>query len=125
MIQVRLGDFNEIETSINALNRGFIKLLEAAEPLAAMPLIRLQLENLTFLKAEPMNPFRVLYRVFNEGKQLNDIKIKGKPLVGSKIREELKDSRCDYNVTYCNYCGFVHPSSKQTNFETNSYYSHI
>lgn len=32
MIQIGLGDFNEIETSINALNRGFIKLLEAAEP---------------------------------------------------------------------------------------------
>ena len=124
MIQIGLGDFNEIETSINALNRGFIKLLEAAEPLAAMPLIRLQLENLTFLKAELMNPFRVLYRVFNEGKQLDDIKIKGKPLVGSKIREELKDSQCDYNEIYCNYCGFVHPSSTQSEFRVKQYYSY-
>lgn len=124
MIQLGLGDFVEIETSINALNRGFIKLLEAAEPLAAMPLIRLQLENLTFLKAELMYPFRVLYRVFNEGKQLNDIKIKGKPLVASKIREELKDSQCDYNEIYSNYCGFVHPSSDQTNFSVKGYYSY-
>lgn len=73
LIQLGLGDFVEIETSINVLNRGFIKLLEAAEPLAAMPLIRLQLENLTFLKAELMYPFRELYRVFNEGKQKSDI----------------------------------------------------
>ena len=124
MIQLGLGDFIEIDTSINALNRGFIKLLEAAEPLAAMPLIRLQLENLTFLKAELMYPFRVLYRVFNEGKQLNDIKIKGKPLVASKIREELKDSQCDYNEIYSNYCGFVHPSSTQSEFEVNHYYSY-
>lgn len=66
MIQIGLGDYNEIETSINALNRGFITLLEAAEPLSAMSLIRLQLENLTFLKVELMHSFRVLYRVFNE-----------------------------------------------------------
>lgn len=124
MIQMGLGDFVEIETSINALNRGFITLLEATEPLAAMPLIRLQLENLTFLKAELMYPFRVLYRVFNEGKQLNDIKIKGKPIVASKIREALKDNCCDYNEIYCNYCGFVHPSSTQTNFSVNQYYSY-
>lgn len=60
MIQLGLGDFIEIDTSINALNRGFITLLNAAEPLAAMPLIRLQLENLTFLKAELMYPFRMI-----------------------------------------------------------------
>lgn len=124
MIQLGLGDFIEIDTSINALNRGFITLLEAAEPLAAMPLIRLQLENLTFLKAELMYPFRILYRVFNEGKQLSDIKIKGKPIVASKIREELKDSQCDYNEIYCNYCGFVHPSSTQSSFYVRRYYSY-
>lgn len=124
MIQLGLGDFIEIDTSINALNRGFITLLEAAEPLAAMPLIRLQLENLTFLKAELMYPFRILYRVFNEGKQLSDIKIKGKPIVASKIREELKDSQCDYNEIYCNYCGFIHPSSTQSEFRVNQYYSY-
>lgn len=123
-LEIGLGDFYEISTSINALNRGFIKLLEVAEPLAAMPLIRLQLENLTFLKAELMYHFRILYRVFNEGKQLNDIKIKGKPLVASKIREELKDSQCDYNEIYSNYCGFVHPSSDQTNFSVKGYYSY-
>ena len=89
-----------------------------------MPLIRLQLENLTFLKAELMYPFRILYRVFNEGKQLSDIKIKGKPIVASKIREELKDSQCDYNEIYSNYCGFVHPSSDQTNFSVKGYYSY-
>lgn len=123
-IQFGWGDFYEIETSINALNRGFITLIEAGEELAAMPLIRLQLENLTYLKAELLYPFRVLYKVFQEGKQLSDIKIKGKPLVGSKIREELKDNVMDYNKLYNNYCGFVHPSSTQSELSVKKYYSY-
>lgn len=123
-IQIGLGDFVEISTSINALNRGFITLLEANEPLAAMPLIRLQLENLTYLAAELKYPFRVLYRVFNEGKQLGDIKIKGKSLIGSRIREELTDNQCNYNGLYASYCGFVHPSTVQSEFRVRQYYSY-
>ena len=123
-IQIGLGDFVEIQTSINALIRGFITLLENNEPLAAMPLIRLQLENLTYLAAELKYPFRVLYRVFNDEKQLGDIKIKGKPLVGSKIREELNDSQCSYSEMYADYCGFVHPSTKQGKFSVKQYYSY-
>ena len=124
-IEIGLGDFVEIETSINALNRGFITLLEATEPLAAMPLIRLQLDNLTYLAAELKYPFRVLYRVFREGKQLNDIKIKNKPIVPSAVRAEL-DEQNGYrlNELYKIYSCFIHPSSGQTNFEVNSYYSY-
>jgi hypothetical protein len=124
-LTIGLGDFSEIETSINALNRGFITLLEAAEPLAAMPLIRLQLDNLTYLAAELNHPFRVLYRVFREGKQLNDIKIKNKPLVPSVVRAEL-DEQNGYrlNELYKIYSCYIHPSSGQTNFEVNSYYSY-
>lgn len=124
-LEIGLGDFYEISTSINALNRGFIKLLEAAEPLAAMPLIRLQLDNLTYLAAELKHPFRVLYKVFREGKSLIDVKIKNKPIVPSVIRAEL-DEQHGYNLNdlYREYSSFVHPSSGQTNFEVNSYYSY-
>ena len=124
-LEIGLGDFYEISTSINALNRGFIKLLEAAEPLAAMPLIRLQLDNLTYLASELKHTFRVLYEVFREGKSLIDVKIKNKPLVPSAIRAEL-DEQHGYNLNdlYREYSSFVHPSSGQTNFEVNSYYSY-
>lgn len=124
-LEIGLGDFYEIQTSINALNRGFIKLLEATEPLAAMPLIRLQLDNLTYLAAELKHPFRVLYKVFREGKQLIDVRIKNKPIVPSAVRAEL-DEQHGYNLNelYKEYSSFVHPSSEQTNFEVNSYYSY-
>ena len=66
-IEGGLDEFHHLADSIDALNRGFITLLEAprSEPLAAMPLVRLQLDNLTYLAAELKYPFRVLYRVFN------------------------------------------------------------
>lgn len=123
-LEIGLGDYYEIFTSINALNRGFIKLLEEAEPLAAMPLIRLQLDNLTYLAAELKHPFRVLYKVFREGKQLIDIKIKNKSLIASSIRKEL-DEKHHYKLEelYRTYSCFVHPSIKQTDFEVNGYFS--
>lgn len=110
-LEIGLGDFYEIQTSINAMNRGFIKLLEATEPLAAMPLIRLQLDNQIYLAAELKHPFRVLYKVFREGKQLIDVRIKNKPIVPSAVRAEL-DEQHGYNLNelYKEYYSFVHPS---------------
>lgn len=89
-----------------------------------MPLIRLQLDNLTYLAAELKHPFRVLYKVFSEGKQLIDVRIKNKPIVPSAVRAEL-DEQHGYNLNelYKEYSSFVHPSSGQTNFEVNSYFS--
>lgn len=123
-LQAGFGDWSEIAASIDTVNRGFIKLLEAAEPLAAMPLIRLQLENLTYIAAELKYPFRILHKVFIEGKQLSEIKIKNKAIVPSAIRKEF-DEEHSYNLDelYKAYSSYVHPSSKQTNFEYNVYYS--
>lgn len=73
-----------------------------------------------------------------EGKELDEVedlaeavapiaeslKAKGEAFSRFKIREELKDSQCDYNETYCNYRGFVHPSSTQSEFRVNQYYSY-
>lgn len=123
-IQAGYGDWSELAASIDAMNKGFIKLLEAAEPLAAMPLIRLQLENLTYLFAELKYPFRILHKVFIEGKQLSEIKIKNKAIVPSAIRKEIdEENGYRLNELYKTYSSFVHPSSKQTNFEYNVYYS--
>ena len=123
-IQAGFGDWAEMATSIDAINRGFIKLLEAAEPLAALPLIRLQLENLTYIVAELKYPFRILHKVFIEGKQLSEIKIKNKAIVPSAIRKEIdEENGYRLNELYKTYSSFVHPSSKQTNFEYNVYYS--
>ena len=109
-----ISEINYIHSSINSLNRGFYILLESAEPLAAMPLIRLQLDNLTYLAAELKHPFRVLYKVYFKNKRLSQIQVKGKNLNPATIRKELDEQR-GWNVAelYDSYSSYVHPDQKQ------------
>ena len=115
-LQFGLDDVIDIASSIDSLNRGFIKLLEAAEPLAAMALVRLQLDNLTYLAAELKYPFRILYKVFYKGKRLSQIQVQGKNLNPSAIRKEL-DEQNNWNVSelYDRYPSFIHPDKVQLN----------
>lgn len=112
--QCGISEINYIEESINGFNRGFMILLEAAEPLAAMALVRLQLDNLTYLAAELKYPFRILYKVYFKNKRLSQIQIKGKNLNPSLIRKQL-DEENGWNVAelYDTYSSYVHPDQKQ------------
>lgn len=124
-LQFGLDDVIDIASSIDSLNRGFIKLLEAAEPLAAMALVRLQLDNLTYLAAELKYPFRILYKVFYKGKRLSQIQVQGKNLNPSAIRKEL-DEQNNWNVSelYDRYPSFIHPDKVQLELRPSSYYSY-
>lgn len=113
-LQCGISEFNYIESSISSLNRGFIKLLEAAEPLAAMALVRLQLDNLTYLAAELKYPFRILYKVYFKNRRLSQIQVQGKNLNPAAIRKEL-DEQHGYNLCelYDRYSSYVHPDQLQ------------
>lgn len=112
--QCGISEINYIQESINSLNRGFMVLLEAAEPLSAMALVRLQLDNLTYLAAELKYPFRILYKVYFKNRRLSQIQIKGKNLNPAAIRKEL-DEQNGWNVNelYDYYSCYVHPDQKQ------------
>lgn len=97
-----------------SLNNGFIALIKAKEASLAKALVRLQIENLTNLFAELKHPFQVLHKIYFEGKELNEIKVKGKNLMPSTIRKEL-DEKLGTNIDelYKTYCSFAHPSKIQ------------
>lgn len=114
---LRLVGFSEIHfisESIHSLNRGFAVLLEAAEPLAAMALVRLQLDNLTYLAAEIKYPFRILYKVYFKNKRLSQIQVQGKNLNPAAIRKELDELK-GWNLTelYDVYSSYIHPDHNQ------------
>jgi hypothetical protein len=117
-------DFCDILDSIFGLNRGFKILLDNTEAVAAMALIRLQIDNLTYLAAELKYPFRILYKVFRKGYRLSQIKIAGKNLNPAAIRKEL-DEQHNYGLCelYDKYSSFVHPDKAQIQLNPNSYYS--
>lgn len=120
--QCGISELNYIQDSIDSLNRGFFILLESAEPLAAMALVRLQLDNLTYLAAELKYPFRILYKVYFKNKRLSQIQVQGKNLNPAAIRKEL-DEQHGYNLCelYDIYSSYVHPDQKQLTMQKYSF----
>jgi hypothetical protein len=116
--------FNIFDT-LNIYNRCFIDLLNKAEALVALPLIRLQLENLTAIYAETLHPFQILHRLYDGGKNLGKVVIDGSYIVPSELRKEL-DAKYGSTIgeLYKKYSGFIHPSKSQKDVELGSYYSY-
>lgn len=118
-------DLYNICNTLNIYNRCFIELLSKADALVALPLIRLQLENLTAIYAETLYPFQILHKLFDNGRVLGQIRISGKYIVPSDLRKEL-DTR--YGTTigelYNKYSGFIHPSKSQKDIQLGNYYSY-
>ena len=119
-----LDDFYNLFETINIYNRCFLDLLMRTEALVALPLIRLQLDNLTAIFAETLHPFQTLFKVYEEGKDLGKIKVDGKYIVPSELRKEL-DARFGTTISelYKKYSGFIHPSKSQKEVNMGGYYS--
>ena len=113
LIEYGSDDFYNIFKAVNAYNKSFISLLEDAEPLSAFPFIRMQLDNLIHIYAETVYPTVILHNIYDKGKALNQIKIKGKSLVQSDFRNELDNSYSNIANIYQKNSGFIHPSKQQ------------
>lgn len=118
MINCGYDYFTLIAESINGLNRSFNLLLEAGELATAKALIRLQLDNLTYVVAELKYPFRIFYKVYFKGRNLSQIQIAGKNLNPSEIRKEAATEYADLSKLYSTYSGFVHPSMEQLQYHS-------
>ena len=69
------SDFFVIFDTIMIYNRAFIKYYQMLRMYAAYALVRLQLDNLTYLYAEYEHPSKVLNAVFSKGRTINQITI--------------------------------------------------
>lgn len=104
-----LSDYDSIIYAIINLNRAFLKLLEIKEPLAAFPLIRIQTDNLIYLYAEYLYPNQILYKVYDNERAFNQIKINGENLKQSEIVEKIEGIK----PIWKKYSSFIHPSKEQ------------
>lgn len=124
-LNLGLDDYYNISNTINIYNRCFIELLSKADALVAFPLIRLQLENLTAIYAETLYPFQILHKLFDLGRNLGEVKIKGSYIVPSNLRKEI-DAKYGSAISelYKKYSGFIHPSKSQKEVDMGGYYSY-
>lgn len=115
-------DYDPIITAIINYNRAFKKLLDIKEPLVAMPIVRIQMENLVYLFAESLYPNKILYKVYDNAKEFNQIKIDGEKLQTSTFINLLEEKYSGIKSIWKRYCCYVHPSSEQNKLAySNSY----
>lgn len=118
-----LDNFYYINRILYKYNQCFFKLLTEGEVLVAFPLVRIQIENLCAIYAEVKYPFEILYRIFEKGNRLEDIKRNNIYIKPSEIRKEI-DEIFGTNIVelYKKYSGFIHPSIAQTKVKIKTYY---
>ena len=115
-------DYDPIITAIINYNRAFKKLLDIKEPLVAMPIVRIQMENLVYLFAESCHPNKILYKVYDNSTEFNQIRIDGEKLKVSDFIKKLEEKYNGITSIWKRYCCYVHPSSEQDKLAySNSY----
>lgn len=116
-------DFSYIIGNVISVDRSFRKLLDALEPSCALALVRMQLDNLKHIYAETKYPAKVLYRIYEKGDSINQIKIEGKQINPTELVEELDQKYGRIREIWKSHCLYVHPSKRQVNIEISSRFS--
>lgn len=105
-----VSGYGAIIAAVEDYNRSFSILSNINQKAVAASLIRIQLDNLIYLYAEHLNPDRVLYKVYNKDKELNQVLIANKPLKRSDLMKQLEERYNGIRVIWDRYSDFIHPS---------------
>lgn len=119
-------DFWAFLDTIQCYNRCFVKLVEDDEPTGAMPFIRLQLDNLVLLYAESKSLGKVLYKVFDNKRKTDQVKVNGTQISSSELIRELDKKHTGLKNIWDESNRYIHPSYKQNSLEAycvDSYYN--
>lgn len=117
---VTKNPYTEFISNIIDVNRCFIKCLPIEELLVLKALVRTQLQNCIWLYAEYLQPLNILDRIYNKGKQLNQL-----PIRQPEIIEKLKElyPKIPISDIWLDTCKFVHPTA--LNWEYSNYLANI
>ncbi len=118
-------DYSTMIENIIAIDRSFNILLNSLEPLGALALVRIQLDNLKHLYAEKKYPGRVLHRIFENGWELNQVKVNGQAIKSGELLNELEEKYGRINQIWKHYCDYVHPSKSQVNLQIKTHFNYL
>lgn len=125
LTKLGLDDFCPIIENVIMLDRCFCKLLNSLEPLCALSLVRIQMDNLKHIYAETKYPGTVLYRIYEKGRDLNQIKVQGKAINSTELINELDERFGRVKEMWKTYCQYIHPSRQQKGVSMRSYFSYL
>lgn len=105
-----LPDFEPIIFSAFNYSRCFAKMVEDKEYIGSLVFIRALYETLLHLYADSLYPNRVLFRIYFDGCELNEVTVNHKKLKPSEIRQKLDEEFAGMNEIYQHYNHYIHPS---------------
>lgn len=111
--------------SIATNNRCFVRLFkDLHEVLAALVMIRLQIENLAVIYAETLYPYKILTKIYNTSNSLDDIRIKQVYINPTELRKDI-DSKFGTNINdlYKKYSSYIHPDKSQKYLALRGWYN--
>ena len=116
--------FTPLTKSIVDINRCFIRLFNIGEPKTALPLLRMQVDNLLYIYAETLYPNKVLRYIFVNDYSFDQIKVDGNKLSRKDLFDRLDAEYKDNGIRdiYGKYCAYIHPSKAQSEFSIAQYY---
>lgn len=118
-------DYSAIIENVVMLDRCFCKLLDTVEPLCALSLVRIQMDNLKHIYAETKYPGKVLYKIYVKGRDLNQVKIDGRAINSTELIAELDERFGRVRDMWKKYCQYIHPSREQKDVSMRSYFSYL
>lgn len=124
-LELGFDDLCPIIESVIEMDRCFSLLLKNLEPLGALALVRIQVDNLKHIYAETKYPGLVLHNIYGKGRELNQIKVGGKAINATELITELDTKYGRVRDIWKTYCLYVHPSREQTGVGIASYYSYL
>jgi len=116
--------FTPLIESVIDTNRCFVRLFEMGEPKTALPLLRMQVDNLLYIYAETLYPNKVLRYIFVNDYSLDKVEVDGKCLKRKDLFARLDADYANNGIKniYDKYCGYIHPSKAQSEFSIARYY---
>ena len=104
--------YNSILQPIDAYNAGFKALYKDKNLYAAMAMNRILLDHLIYLYADYLYPdYDIIEKVYNKGKDLNQIKINGEQIKPLYIRNLIEERYEWMGELWDRYNNYIHPST--------------
>lgn len=104
--------YNSFQQPIEAYNKGFKALYKDKNLFAAMAMNRILLDHLIYLYADYLYPdYDIIEKVYNKGKDLNQIKINGEQIKPLYIRNLIEERYEWMGELWDRYNNYIHPST--------------
>jgi hypothetical protein len=102
--------FIDFQSSLIASNDAFLTLWNSKQRTPALAFVRVVAEHLIYLYAEYLYPERVMKAVYDDYKELDEIRIFGEKIKPREVRDSIESDYKGFSEIWKEYHNFIHPT---------------